>query len=120
MIPTWLFIVVLALAGFWAAVALYAWNHAAKWSKLIAYHRIVIEYKGKVKIDAPLQEWALWCRMADRDKSGQVGHVLYGLGGTRIAILRGVKPAKPKPVKQRGGQQVRQGTWSATKEVPKP
>ena len=102
------------------AVALYAWWHASRWAKLIAYHRIVIEYKGKVKIDAPLQEWALWCRMADRDKSGQVGHVLYGLGGTRIAILRGVRPAKARPVKQRsGGQQIREGRWSASDQPPK-
>jgi hypothetical protein len=103
------------------AVAAYSWWHAAKWAKLIAYGRIVVEYKNKVKIDAPLQEWALWCEQTRKDKAQPErmrGHVMYVMGGTRIAVFSGKKPPKVKPVQQRraghqisGGMKSREGTW---------
>lgn len=105
------------------SVAGYAWWHTSKWAKLIAYGRIVVEYKHKVKIDASLQEWALWTKATEKDR-GQVkalrGHVIYAMGGTRVALFRGVKPAKVKPVKERPGQtgkQIRRGKWNATDET---
>lgn len=90
------------ITGFSIVVAAYAWWHAAKWAKLIAYGRIVIEYKGKVKVDAPLREWALWCEQTRKDKSQPAamrGHVMYAVGGTRIALFAGHKHKKVKPVK---------------------
>lgn len=105
------------------AVAGYAWWHAAKWAKLIAYARIVIEYKGKVKIDAPLREWALWCQQTGKDKSqakAMRGHVMYVMGGTRIALFVGKKPPKVKPLKSRPGGpqpiQSQEGTWAKSSE----
>lgn len=96
-------IVILAIVtGLSLAVAGYAWWHAARWAKLIAYGRIVIEYKGKVKIDAPLQEWALWCKQTGKDKAQPAalrGHVMYAMGGTRIALFAGKKHKKVAPVK---------------------
>lgn len=99
------------------AVAGYAWWHARKWALLIAYARIVVEYKRKVKIDAPLQEWALWCQQTKKDKSQPAalrGHVMYAMGGTRIALFGGKKHKKVQPVKPRpgtSGHQIREGTW---------
>lgn len=91
------------VTGFAVVVACYAWWHAARWAKLIAYARIVVEYKGKVKVDAPLREWALWCEQTRKDKSQPAamrGHVMYAVGGTRIALFAGQKHKKVKPVKQ--------------------
>lgn len=98
-----------------------------KWAHLVKYARIVIAYKGKVKLNAPLQEWALWCKMAEQDKSSN-GRVVYMLGGTRVAILR--KSFVPDPswktlfknVKQAGksgASRVREGVWSAEDETKK-
>jgi hypothetical protein len=86
------------------AIASYSWWHASKWAQLIAYGRIVIEYKGKVKIDAPLQEWALWCKQTSKDKKQEKalrGHVMYAMGGTRVALFSGAKHKKVQPVKPR-------------------
>ena len=106
------------------AVAAYAWWHAARWAKLIAYGRIVVEFKGKVKMDAPLREWALWCRQTGKDKAQPErmrGHVIYVMGGTRIALFHGKKPPKVKPVKPRpggSGHRVAEGAW-AKSDSPK-
>lgn len=100
-------------------VASYAWWHASKWAKLIAYGRIVVEYKGKVKIDAPLQEWALWCEHTRKDKAQPErlrGHVMYVMGGTRIALFAGKKPPRVKPLKSRR-EHVIQRTKDAAKET---
>lgn len=99
------------------AIAGYAWWHAARWAKLIAYARIVVEYKRKVKMDAPLREWALWCKQVQKDKAQPAamrGRVVYVMGGTRIAIFGGKKPPKVRPVQPRpgtGGHRVQEGTW---------
>lgn len=107
------------------AVAAYAWWHASKWAKLIAYGRIVVEYKGKVKMDAPLREWALWCEQTRKDKAQPErmrGHVIYVMGGTRIALFAGKAPPKVKPLEQQqrpgrtiGGMKSREGTWENSK-----
>lgn len=109
-------IVLIIITVLAVAVAAYAWWHASRWAKLIAYGRIVVEYKGKVKIDAPLREWALWCKQTQKDKAqakAMRGHVMYVMGGTRIAIFGGAKQKKVKPVKPRpgtAGTQVREVT----------
>jgi hypothetical protein len=99
------------ITGFSLIVAGYAWWHASKWAKLIAYGRIVVEYKGKVKLDAPLQEWALWCKQTGKDKTQPLamrGHVCYAVGGTRIALFHGKKHKKVGPAKQDPRRQGRQ------------
>jgi hypothetical protein len=113
---TLVFAVVAILA---VAVAAYSWWHASKWAKLISYGRIVIEYKGKVKIDAPLREWALWCEQTRKDKAQPErmrGHVMYVMGGTRIALFSGSRPPKVKPLKSRR-EHVIQRTKDAAKET---
>lgn len=115
-----------AVAVVAVAVAAYAWWHASKWAKLIAYGRIVVEYKGKVKMDAPLREWALWCEQTRKDKAQPErmrGHVIYVMGGTRIALFAGKAPPKVKPLEQQqrpgrtinGGMKSREGTWENSK-----
>lgn len=103
-----------------------------KWAHLIKYARVVIAYKGKVKLNAPLQEWALWCREAEKDKTSN-GRVIYQLGGTRVAVLRkSFVPDTPikrllKALKSRHAQtpttpvgpQVRDGSWSAEDHTDK-
>lgn len=98
-----------------------------KWAHLIKYARIVIAYKGKVKLNAPLQEWALWCKMAETDKSSN-GRVVYTLGGTRVAILRkSFVPESPmkrlirkvKPTRRSDAPRSREGTWSAEDKTEK-
>lgn len=102
-----------------------------KWAHLIKYARIVVAYKGKVKLNAPLQEWALWIRMLEEDEASN-GRVLYQLGATRIAILRksfvpdppylrawkAVKARIHKPV-NKVNPQVQEGTWSAEDHTEK-
>lgn len=108
------------VAGFALVVAAYAWWHAAKWAKLIAYGRIVVEYKGKVKIDAPLQEWALWCEHTRKDKAQPErlrGHVMYVMGGTRIALFAGKRPPRVRPLKSRREHVIEQRTKAAAKET---
>lgn len=60
-----------------------------KWAHLIKYGRIVIAWKGKVRIQGTLEEWALWCRASEHDKEHQhrYGRELYNQGGTRVAVL---------------------------------
>ena len=102
-----------------------------KWAYLIKYGRIVIAYKNKVKLNAPLQEWALWCRTAEYDKSSN-GRVVYSIGGTRVAILRQsfvpdtpvvrwfkVVKEKIAPRKTAANPQVREGTWTAEDHTEK-
>lgn len=109
------------------AVATYAWWHARKWALLISYGRIAVEFKGKVKMDAPLREWALWCNQTKKDKSQPAalrGHVIYAMGGTRIALFGGVKHPKVKKVKPRPGGpqriQKREGVWGEAQKESNP
>lgn len=116
MVVTLAFAVVAVAA---VAVGTYAWWHASRWAKLIAYGRIVVEYKGKVKIDAPLREWALWCEQTRKDKTQPEalrGHVMYVMGGTRIALFAGKKPPRVKPLKSRR-EHVIQRTKAAARET---
>lgn len=98
-----------------------------RWAHLIKYGRLVVAYKGKVKMNAPLQEWALWCKMAEQEK-GSNGRVVYQLGGTRIAVLRkSFVPDSPitrlfkavKLTRQSGASRVREGAWSAEDQTEK-
>ena len=116
---------IIGVLGFAWGVRFY-WE-LRKWAHLIKYARIVVAYKGKVKLNAPLEEWALWCKMAERDKSSN-GRVVYQVGGTRVAILRKSfvpvplwkrlitrrKPTQPGPTPP-----VRDGSWTAQDQTKK-
>lgn len=110
-----------------------------KWAHLIKYSRVVVAYKGKVKLNAPFEEWVLWAQYADKENSGagpktkNGGRVLYHLGGTSIAVLsKSFVPDTPilraykavrgrlKSQQQRVNPQVQEGTWSAEDHTRKP
>lgn len=102
-----------------------------KWARECQYWRIAIEFKGKTKIDAPLQEWLLWSRQANKDKTAG-GRIVYHAGGTRVGLItRGAAKAnfdfrqfrrevwkwalqrKPKIA-----MPTREGKWTAKDETP--
>lgn len=102
-----------------------------KWAHLIKYGRIVIAYKNRVKLNAPIQEWALWAQAAEGDKSSN-GRVIYQLGGTRVAVLRKsfvpdypivrywkvIRSRIKRPVRKQNPQ-VQEGTWTAEDHTEK-
>ena len=58
-----------------------------QWARECQHARITLAYKGKVKLDAPLVEWMLWCRLLEKDKTSR-GRTVYTYGGTQVAIIR--------------------------------
>lgn len=115
--------------GIFLAVGFYL--ELRKWAHLIKYGRIVVAYKNKVRLNAPIQEWALWAKMAERDKSSN-GRVVYSMGQTRVALIRKsfvpdpplkrlIKKIKrtPPPQGSGTGPQVREGSWSAEDQTEK-
>ncbi len=58
-----------------------------KWARQCQYARIVIAYKGKVRLNAPIQEWMLWTNLLDKDKDSN-GRMIYTMGGTSVAIVK--------------------------------
>lgn len=72
-------------AGFTCAVWFY--RNLWRWAKQCDHARITVAYKGRVKLNAPLTEWLLWCNQLDRDKDA-TGRVVYVFGGTQVAILK--------------------------------
>lgn len=103
-----------------------------RWAHLVKYGRIVVAKKGKVILNAPIQEWALWAKMAEDDKSTN-GRVIVHQNGIKIAVLRKsfvpdnpwqrlVKRFKRTPAPSAanaGGPQVREGVWSAEDHTAK-
>lgn len=91
-----------------------------KWARQCQHARIAIAYKGRVKLQAPLVEWLLWCNMLDKDKDSN-GRVVYSMGGTSIAITKAVLPPGKvrraiRGARAKGGvasPPVREGSWSA-------
>lgn len=107
------------------------WIELRRWAHLIKYGRVVVAYKAKVKLNAPLQEWALWCRAAQEDDSVN-GRVIYHLGGTRIAILKKsfvpqnrfqrilTKLTRPEGKSAKAGKRAADGTWQVASDDTKP
>jgi hypothetical protein len=58
-----------------------------KFARQCQHARIVVAYKQKVKLNAPLLEWLLWVNMLDRDKDAH-GRMLYSVGGTSVSIIK--------------------------------
>ena len=120
--------VIIGLTGF--AYGTKFWIELRRWAHLIQYGRLVVAYKGKVKLNAPLQEWALWCKMAEREDKVN-GRVIYHLGATRIAVLRKsfvpqtrlqkliAKLTKPEGRKVPAGTKAADGTWSVAEDATK-
>lgn len=79
--------VLIGVSGFVWGVRSY-WK-LREWGLLVKYGRIVIASKGKVRVNATIQEWALWCRASEKDPDHQTTHgrVVYDLRGTRVAVL---------------------------------
>lgn len=104
--------------------------------------RIVVAQKGRVRLNAPILEWLLWCNMLDRDKDAN-GRMLLNLNGMSVSIVK-KSFSEPTPIhefvkwilhrgsfdKVRGwqakgsdapqlkaGVQAKQGKWSATDET---
>lgn len=116
------------------AFALRFYYELWKWARQCQNVRIAIEYKGKVKTQQPIVEWLLWANQLDRDKDSN-GRVLYHLGGTRVAILKGwgstltfrhmltggarslIRSGKPRR-KMAAPAAPRMGKWQATDQTP--
>lgn len=57
-----------------------------RWARLIQRGGIVIGYKNKAQLEAPLVELAEWITALGRDEAA--GRVIYSNRGVRVAILR--------------------------------
>lgn len=103
---------VVAAAGWLVAFWLYA--HLRRDMREYSQARIVVAYKRKVKIDAPLTEWLLWIRKANEDKNSS-GRVVASYGGTSVAIIKRL----PRQRKAQTPAPARTGKWSATDQTDK-
>jgi hypothetical protein len=76
---------VLAVLGVAWAITMYykLWQ----WARQCQHARIVVAWKGKVQLNAPILEWMLWANLLDQDKDAN-GRVVYMNGGTRVAIIK--------------------------------
>ena len=89
--------------------ALRCYLELREWAHRCQNARIAIAYKGRVKMQAPLTEWMLWCEMLEKDKKSN-GRVIYGMGGTSIAIYRTTE------FKDTNTGAAKEGTWKAKDE----
>jgi hypothetical protein len=69
------------------AFGLRCYRELWKWARQCQHARIVVAYKRKVKLNAPLVEWLLWCNNLDKDKDAN-GRVIYTVGGTTVALIK--------------------------------
>ena len=61
-----------------------------RWAKQCQRAQIAVAYKQRVKLSAPLVEWLLWVnQLRDADSNGRV---VYRMGGTSVAIVKGATP----------------------------
>lgn len=104
---------VVAILGWACAVWFYV--HLYRWARECQQARIVIAYKRKVTVDAPIVEWLLWIREANKDKTVG-GRVIYQMSGTRVAILKRVK--KPRRFRLRQPD-AKQGKWGVARDDTK-
>jgi hypothetical protein len=112
-----IFGLLVGLVGAYLAWAYHRDLHA--WTDQCNHARIVVAYKNKVKINAPITEWIMWCNMLDKDNKAN-GRTVYRIGGTDVAIIKKsfvTKDTSPVPAKngQRGKSSV-QGVWSPENE----
>jgi hypothetical protein len=125
----WVMVGSLIVAALSVAFAIRCYRELWKWARQCQYARIVVAHKNRVRLNAPLVEWLLWCNQLDKDKDAN-GRMVYSLGGTSVSIIkktgvptgrlrRMVKSTRPARVATGSAPQVREGTWSARDETPK-
>lgn len=68
-----------------------------RWAKLLQGGRVAIARKGKVRMQAPITEIALWIRQLSKDEESS-GRVIYRDNNTTVAILR---PPRDQAVQMR-------------------
>ena len=103
------------------AFAIRCYLELLNWARQCQTAQIAVSYKRKVKLNAPLVEWLLWCNQLKPAEEN--GRVIYSMGGTSVAIIshkptkRGIRQAlsigRKKPSKT-ATPPVREGKWSAT------
>lgn len=109
----WFTVIESAITVLAVACAIWFYAELRRWAKFVKYGRIAVAYKRKVVIDAPMQEWVLWMKMLHGDGASN-GRVVYQMGNTRIAIVKGVRPTKAKPIVGPNQPQVKEGRWEKT------
>lgn len=116
-----------------------------QWARQCQQARIVVAFKGRVTLNAPLLEWLLWCNMLDKDDSTN-GRVVYRNASTSVAIIKksfgaktpihefvawvrrrakfdkvwGYQPEGSGGPQLRKGPQVQEGKWTSKDETVKP
>ena len=87
----------LSIGAFGIAIGAASAYRLSRWERLLRRSRIVVAYKGRVKMNRPLLDWLVWARSADKDKQ-TTGHAIYKMGGTTIAVLEPVAKDHGKAV----------------------
>jgi hypothetical protein len=117
----------LVIAALAVAFAVRFYWELWKWARQCQHARIVVAYKNRVRLNAPLVEWLLWCNQLDEDKDAN-GRVIYAIGGSSVAIVKKsfmrerishklIRSVRPQKAKATSAPRVRQGTWSAQDET---
>lgn len=68
-----------------------------KWAYQCKRARIVIAYKNKVRLNAPIVDYIKWVNLLDKDKDTN-GRPVYMMGGTTVAILKGKPTVKQRSI----------------------
>lgn len=83
-----------------AAAAILGWLLALIWAYLLRrwvhlcrQGRISIYYNRKAVLEAPIEDWVLWCRSLTRDDERVGGRVIYRGGKVSVLIVR---PGTPR------------------------
>jgi hypothetical protein len=77
----------LAFGVLGVAYAITCYYKLWQWARQCQHARIVVANKGRVRLNAPIVEWLLWCNMLDKDE-GANGRMIYSVSGTSIAIIK--------------------------------
>lgn len=119
---TWVDIACVAFGVVGWAYAVKCYRELFKWARQCQRARIAVAYKEKVRLEGPLVEWLGWCNALDKDKESR-GRVVYRMGGTSVAVIKGVKPvgktrqAVASAKRRRANAAPKTGKWSATDQT---
>lgn len=122
---TYAFVILLFIAAWGYYCAWRRGKELKTWAEWAHYGRIVIAYKRKIKLNAPLTEFVAWAHML-KDDEGSKGRVIWSMGGASVAIAKSAVPLKEKRHllqiagnKKENKGQVAEGKFKATDETPK-
>jgi hypothetical protein len=110
---------IFGLAGWIFGIRCYV--ETRSWARQCNGARIAIAYKRKVKLEAPLTEFILWCRQLDKDKRS-TGRTIYTMGSTTVAIIK--RPDPPRVIRDRIKNLTRKpaaltsGKWTSKDQTP--